>query len=168
MPIAESVKLGRDVIIPQPDLVNLYGCQIGDESKIAAFVEIRKDVVIGRRVRIQTFVGIGDGTVIEDFCFVGPHTCFLNDPFPRSVNQDGTSRKPGDWKQGTILVKKGASIGGGCVILPNVTIGENSMIGAGSVVRKDVPANQVWAGNPARFIRHISEEEKTVLGDLWR
>ena len=162
MPISEDVKMGKNVVIPQPELVNLYGCEIGDESKIAAFVEIRKDVVIGRRVRIQTFVGIGDGTTIEDFCFIGPHTCFLNDVFPRAVNRDESMRTAKDWAQGKILVKKGASIGGGCMILPNVTIGENAMIAAGSVVRKDVPANQLWAGNPARFVRNLAEDEKTV------
>src|SRR6185312_3571980 len=113
-----------------------------------AFVEIRKDVAVGRRVRIQSFVVIGDGTTLEDFCFVGPHTSFLNDPFPRSVNQNGTLKGKGDWAEGKILVKKGASIGGGCTILPNVVIGENAMIAAGSVVRKNVPANQLWGGNP--------------------
>ncbi len=162
MPIADDVKLGRDVIILHPELVNIYGCEIGDECKIAAFVEIRRNVTIGKRVLIQTFVGIGDGTVIEDFCFIGPNTLFLNDTFPRSVNKDGTLKKAGDWVRGKILVKKGASIGGGCTILPDVTIGENAMIAAGSVVRKDVPADQLWAGNPARFIRLLSTDELTM------
>ena len=150
--ITKDVILGKNVKIPHPQLVNFYGCKIGDNTKIGAFVEIKKDVVIGNNVKIQPFVFIPEAVIIEDNVFIGPHVCFVNDKYPRAT-VDGKLKKNSDWKKEKTLVKKGASIGANSTILCGITIGENAMIGAGSVVVKNVLSNITVAGNPARSIK---------------
>lgn len=150
--IANDVILGKNVKIYHPDLVNFYGCKIGDNTKIGAFVEIKKDVSIGKNVKIQPFVFIPEGVIIEDNVLIGPHACFINDRYPRSTNNKGFLKKASDWKIEKTIVKKGASIGANSTILCGVTIGENAMVGAGSVVVKNVSSNTVVVGNPAREI----------------
>lgn len=151
--IASDVKLGRDVKIFA--FVNLYGCTIGDNSKIGAFVEIQKNAVIGQNVKISSHTFICEGVKIEDDVFVGHNVSFINDKYPRSANADGTLQTESDWKIVPTLVKKGASIGTSVTVLCGVTIGENAIVGAGSVVTKDVPDNAVVAGNPARLLRKL-------------
>ena len=155
--ITADVKLGKDVIVYQPDLVNLYGCEIGDGSKIGAFVEIRRTVKIGRNVKIQPFVVIPEGITVEDGVFIGPHVCFTNDKLPRSTNADGSLKTGSDWEILPTLVKRGASIGASATILGGVTIGEHAMVGAGSVVNHDVPPYTVVAGCPARVVRRVQD-----------
>lgn len=149
--ISADVKLGTDVRIAE--FVNLYGCQIGDETKIGAFVEIQKNAKIGTRCKISSHTFICEGVVIEDNVFIGHSVTFINDLYPRATNPDGTLQTAEDWRVETTLVKKGASIGSGSTILARVTIGENAIVGAGSVVTRDVPAESVVAGNPARIFR---------------
>jgi len=156
--IAPTVKLGRDVKLSK--FINLYGCEIGDETKIGAFVEIQKNARVGRRCKISSHTFICEGVDIEDNVFVGHSVTFINDLYPRATTANGDLQSEADWKVEKTLVKMGASIGSGSTILANVTIGENAIVGAGSVVRKDVPANAIVAGNPARFLRFISEEKK--------
>ncbi len=156
--IAPSVKLGKDVRFSK--FINLYGCEIGDETKIGAFVEIQKNAKVGRRCKISSHTFICEGVEIEDNVFVGHSVTFINDSYPRAANPDGSLQTEADWKVETTLVKKGASIGSGSTILSKVTIGENAVVGAGSVVTKDVPANAIVAGNPAKFLRHIPQEKK--------
>lgn len=151
--IAPDVKLGRDVKIFS--FVNLYGCSIGDNSKIGAFVEIQKNVVIGRNVKISSHTFVCEGVQVEDGVFVGHNVSFINDKYPRSANPDGTLQTDADWKVVKTLVKRGASVGTGATVLCGVTIGENAIVGAGSVVTKDVPDNAVVAGNPARVMRKL-------------
>ncbi|MCX6844876.1 MAG: acyltransferase [candidate division WOR-3 bacterium] len=152
MPISSSVTLGRNVSIPQPDLVNLYGCTIGDDTKIGAFVEIQKNAVIGARCKISSHTFVCEGVTIEDEVFVGHGVLFINDKQPRACT-DGQLQSEADWRVVPILVKRGASIGSGAVIMCGVTIGEKSVIGAGAVVTKDVPPGVVVAGVPARLVR---------------
>jgi len=152
--IANDVKLGRDVRIF--NFVNLYGCRIGDESRIGTFVEIQKGVVIGKRCKIQSHTFICEGVTIEDDVFVGHGVMFINDPDPRATNPDGRLQGEADWACIPILVKKGASIGSNATILCGVTIGEEALVGAGAVVTKDIPAKAVVAGNPATVMRHRS------------
>jgi len=149
--IADDVKLGNNVRIH--DFVNIYGCEIEDNTKIGSFVEIQKGVKIGKRCKISSHSFICEGVTIEDQVFVGHHVVFINDRYPRAVNQDGRLQTEADWTMEPTVVKRGASIGSGAVILCNVTLGENAIVGAGSVVTKDVPANAIVAGNPARVIR---------------
>ena len=151
--IAEDVKLGKDVRLSK--FINLYGCVIGDNTKIGAFVEVQKNAYIGKHCKISSHTFICEGVTIEDNVFVGHNVSFINDSYPRATAANGQLQTEADWKVEPILVKKGASIGSGSTILSNVTIGENAIIGAGSVVTKDVPANTIVAGNPARVKRKI-------------
>jgi len=153
--IAPSVKLGRDVKLSK--FINLYGCEIGDETKIGAFVEIQKNASVGKHCKISSHTFICEGVTIEDNVFVGHSVAFINDSYPRATTAEGGLQTESDWKVERTLVKKGASIGSGCTILANITIGENALVGAGSVVTKDVPANAIVAGNPARFLRYIEQ-----------
>jgi len=151
--ISPDVKLGKDVKIFA--FVNLYGCTIGDGSKVGTFVEIQKNAVIGRNVKISSHTFICEGVQIEDNVFVGHNVSFINDKYPRSANADGSLQTEADWQVVPTLVKKGASIGTSVTILCGVTIGENAIVGAGSVVTKNVPDNAVVAGNPARILRKL-------------
>lgn len=149
--IAASVKFGQDVKVY--DFVNLYGCEIGDNSKIGTFVEIQKNARVGRNCKISSHTFICEGVTIEDDVFIGHGVMFINDLYPRATNDGGGLQTEADWKVEPTLVRKGASIGSGATILARVTIGENAIVGAGSVVTKDVPANAIVAGNPARVKR---------------
>jgi acetyltransferase-like isoleucine patch superfamily enzyme len=154
--IAPDVKLGRDVRLAR--FINLYGCEIGDETKIGAFVEIQKNASVGRRCKISSHTFICEGVTIEDHVFVGHGVTFINDMFPRATTGDGALQTEADWKVEPTRVRRGASIGSGATILCNVEIGENAIVGAGSVVTRDVPANTIVAGNPAHVLRAISPE----------
>lgn len=154
--IASSVKLGRDVKLSV--FVNLYGCEIGDETKIGAFVEIQKNAFVGKRCKISSHTFICEGVTIEDNVFVGHGVTFVNDTYPRATSGTGELQTETDWKVAQTLVKKGASIGSGATILANLSIGENAIVGAGSVVTKDVPARAIVAGNPARILRYLEED----------
>ncbi len=153
--IAEDVKLGKDVKIA--NFVNLYGCSIDDNTKIGTFVEVQKNAFIGKNCKIQSHTFICEGVTIEDEVFIGHGVMFTNDTFPRATSVGGGLQTEADWKVEPTLVKRGATIGSGATILSNVTIGEKAIIGAGSVVTKDVPPGTIVAGNPARFIRKIPE-----------
>jgi len=148
-----NVKLGRDVKIF--DFVNLYGCSIDDNTKIGTFVEIQKNAFVGKNCKISSHTFICEGVHIADNVFVGHNVTFINDKYPRSTNEDGTMQGEADWSVAETFVKKGASIGSSSTILCGVTIGENSIIGAGSVVTKDVPDNVIAAGVPARVLRKV-------------
>jgi acetyltransferase-like isoleucine patch superfamily enzyme len=158
--IAPDVRLGKAVKLSR--FINLYGCEIGDETKIGAFVEVQKKAKIGKRCKISSHTFVCEGVTIEDNVFVGHGVTFINDPYPRAANADGSLQTEADWKVETTLVKKGASIGSGSTILCNITIGENAVVGAGSVVTRDVPANTIVAGNPARVLRHITQKKTEV------
>jgi UDP-2-acetamido-3-amino-2,3-dideoxy-glucuronate N-acetyltransferase len=151
--IAPDVKLGCDVKVFA--FVNLYGCTIGDNSKIGTFVEIQKNSVIGRNVKVSSHTFICEGVHIEDNVFIGHNVSFINDKYPRSANGQGRLQTEADWKVIPTRVKRGASIGTSATILCGVTIGENAIVGAGSVVTRDVPDNAVVAGNPARIMRKV-------------
>ena len=156
--IARDVKVGKNVQIF--DFVNLYGCSIGDYTKIGAFVEIQKKAKIGRNCKISSHSFICEGVDIEDNVFIGHGVMFINDSYPRATAKDGQLQTEADWKVERTLVKRGASIGSGATILAKVTIGENALVGAGSVVTKNVPSNAVVAGNPARVLRYLDSEVK--------
>jgi len=156
--IADDVKLGRDVKIFE--FVNLYGCEIGDESKIGTFVEIQRGATVGRRVKISSHTFICEGVRIEDQVFVGHGVTFINDRYPRAVNEQGELQTGDDWKVVTTIVRKRASIGSGSTILCGVEIGEGAIVGAGSVVTKDVPAGSIVAGNPARVLRQVADQTR--------
>jgi acetyltransferase-like isoleucine patch superfamily enzyme len=155
--IAPTVRLGNDVRLSK--FINLYGCEIGDETKIGAFVEIQKNARVGRRCKISSHTFICEGVDIEDNVFIGHSVTFINDLYPRATNQRGELQSEADWKVEKTRVRHGASIGSGSTILAGVTIGENAIVGAGSVVTKDVLANSIVVGNPARFLRFISDEK---------
>ena len=155
MPISEDVILGQNVRIFQPELVNLYGCSIGDETRIGAFVEIQKKAVIGARCKISSHTFVCEGVTIEDEVFIGHGVMFTNDLYPRAVNQDGSLQTDKDWHVIKTIVKKRASVGTNATILGGVTIGESAMVGAGAVVTKDVPDFAIVAGVPARVIGKV-------------
>ena len=151
--IADDVKLGKDVKLSK--FINLYGCSVGDNTKIGAFVEIQKNAFVGKNCKISSHTFICEGVTIEDDVFIGHNVAFVNDSFPRATAKDGKLQTEADWKVEPTLVKKGASIGSGSTILANVTIGENALVGTGSVVTKDVPASTIVAGNPAKVKRQV-------------
>jgi len=148
--ISEDVRLGKNVQLAK--FINLYGCSVGDHSKIGAFVEVQKNAHIGNNCKISSHTFICEGVTIEDDVFVGHNVTFINDTYPRATIPGGNLQTEDDWKVEPTLVKKGASIGSGATILSNVVIGENAIVGAGSVVTKDVPPNSIVAGNPAKII----------------
>lgn len=150
--ITPSVKLGKDVKLSK--FINLYGCEIGDETKIGAFVEIQKNATVGKRCKISSHTFICEGVTIEDNVFIGHGVMFINDMYPRAT-ANGALQTEADWKVERTVIKKGASIGTGVTILASVTVGENAIVGAGSVVTKDVPANSIVAGNPAKLLRQV-------------
>jgi len=156
--IAPTVKLGRDVRLSH--FINLYGCEIGDETKIGAFVEIQKNARVGRRCKISSHTFICEGVDIEDNVFIGHGVTFINDTYPRATTAEGGLQTEADWKVEKTRICRGASIGSGSTILANVAVGENAIVGAGSVVTKDVPANAIVAGNPAKFLRFVTQEKK--------
>ncbi len=151
--IAADVKLGRKVTIHR--FVNLYGCEIGDGTKIGCFVEVQKNARIGKFCKISSHTFICEGVIIEDGVFIGHNVTFINDKYPQATNQHGTLQTDEDWVVLRTVVKSGASIGSGATILPNVTIGESALVGAGSVVTRDVPPRMIVAGNPARLFRSL-------------
>jgi UDP-2-acetamido-3-amino-2,3-dideoxy-glucuronate N-acetyltransferase len=150
--ITPDVTLGRNVVIPHPELVNLYGCRIGDGCKIASFVEIQRGVVLGKNVKVEAFAFIPTGVTIEDGAFIGPHVCFTNDRYPRAVSDDGEQLGSDDWQVVPTLVKRGAAIGANATIVCGVTIGEGAMVGAGSTITRDVPARSLVLGTPGRVV----------------
>lgn len=154
--VSEDVKLGKGVKLSK--FINLYGCAVGDETKIGAFVEIQKNAKIGKRCKISSHTFICEGVTIEDNVFVGHGVTFVNDSYPRATTPDGELQTEQDWHVESTLIRRGASIGSGATILSKVTIGEHAIVGAGSVVTKDVPAHSIVAGNPAKFIRSIQPE----------
>jgi acetyltransferase-like isoleucine patch superfamily enzyme len=154
--IADDVQLGENVQLAT--FINLYGCSVGDNTKIGTFVEIQKNATIGKNCKIQSHTFICEGVIIEDDVFIGHGVTFINDSYPRATSSSGRLQTEADWKVEPTIVKKGASIGSGSTILSNVTIGENAMVGAGSVVTRDVAENSIVAGNPAKFIRETDRE----------
>jgi acetyltransferase-like isoleucine patch superfamily enzyme len=153
--IAPDVKLGQNVKLSK--FINLYGCEIGDESKIGAFVEIQKNASVGKRCKISSHTFVCEGVTIEDNVFIGHGVMFINDSYPRATAADGNLQTEADWKVERTVVKNGASIGSGATILSNVSIGENAIVGAGSVVTKDVPPGSIVVGNPAKVLRYIDK-----------
>jgi len=151
--IADDVKLGKNVKLSK--FINLYGCSIGDNTKIGAFVEIQKNAFVGSNCKISSHTFICEGVTIEDNVFIGHSVTFINDKQPRATTPDGSLQTEADWTVEPTLVKKGASVGSGCTILSNVTIGENAILGAGSIITKDVPPGAIVAGNPAKILKKI-------------
>ena len=154
--ISPDVKLGKGVKLSK--FINLYGCEVGDETKIGAFVEIQKNARVGRRCKISSHTFICEGVTIEDEVFVGHSVTFINDSYPRATTGEGELQSEQNWKVETTVVKRKASIGSGATILSNVVIGENAIVGAGSVVTRDVPPNAIVVGNPAKLLRFINAE----------
>ena len=154
--IAPDVKLGKNVKLSK--FINMYGCTVGDDTKIGAFVEIQKNTTIGRNCKVSSHTFVCEGVTIEDNVFIGHGVTFINDSYPRATASDGQLQTEKDWTLERTVVKKGASIGSGSTVLSNFVIGENSIVGAGSVVTKDVPANAIVAGNPAKLLRYIPSE----------
>ena len=160
--IAKDVKLARNVKIF--DFVNLYGCEIGENTKIGTFVEVQKGTQIGRNCKISSHTFICEGVTIEDNVFVGHNVTFINDKYPRATRNDGTLQSEADWLCVPTLIKQGASVGSSVTLLCGITVGENAIIGAGSVVTRDVPANAIVAGNPARILRKIMSHTELSEG----
>jgi acetyltransferase-like isoleucine patch superfamily enzyme len=158
--ISEDVKLGKNVRLS--NFINLYGCEVGDGSRVGAFVEIQKNAKVGRNCKISSHSFICEGVTIEDNVFIGHGVTFINDAYPRATTPDGAPQTEEDWSVEPTLVKKGASIGSGATILSNLVIGENALVGAGSAVTRDVPDNAIVAGNPARLLRFIAQEVKVA------
>jgi UDP-2-acetamido-3-amino-2,3-dideoxy-glucuronate N-acetyltransferase len=156
MPVGDNVRLGTGVVIPHPELVNLYGCSIGVDTKIGPFVEIQKNAHVGSRCKISSHTFICEGVTIEDEVFVGHGVMFINDRYPQAT-LEGQLATEADWQVIPTVVKRGASIGSGAVILCGVIIGEKALVGAGSVVTRDVPDHSIVLGVPARFVRHTKE-----------
>jgi len=154
--VAPDVKLGKDVKLST--FINLYGCEVGDETKIGAFVEIQKNATVGKRCKISSHTFICEGVSIEDNVFIGHGVTFINDVYPRATTEDGELQTQADWKVESTVVKRGASIGSGATILCNVTIGERAIVGAGAVVTRDVPPGAIVVGNPARLRRAVTKE----------
>jgi acetyltransferase-like isoleucine patch superfamily enzyme len=154
--IAPDVKLGTNVRLSK--FINLYGCEIGDDTKVGAFVEVQKNARVGSRCKISSHTFICEGVVIEDNVFIGHGVTFTNDTYPRATADGGGLQTEADWKVECTFVRKGASIGSGATILCNLSIGENAIIGAGSVVTRDVPSGAIVAGNPARVLRYIEQK----------
>jgi len=164
MPISEDVSLGQDVKIFQPDLVNLYGCTIGDHTKIGAFVEIQKNASVGARCKVSSHTFICEGVTIEDEVFIGHGVMFINDTYPQAANDDGSLQTESDWKVIETRIRRRASIGSNATILAGVTVGEQALVGAGAVVTKDVPDYAIVTGVPARVTgdvrKRLSKEER--------
>jgi acetyltransferase-like isoleucine patch superfamily enzyme len=156
--VAPDVRLGKGVKLSK--FINLYGCAVGDNTKIGAFVEIQKNATVGKNCKISSHTFICEGVEIEDGVFIGHGVTFINDSYPRAVTPDGQLQTESDWKVEKTIIRRGASIGSGSTILSNVEIGENAIVGAGSVVTRDVPANAIVAGNPAKLFRYLSEEKQ--------
>jgi len=156
MPLADNVVCGQNVMIPHPELVNLYGCTIGDETKIGTFVEIQKNAVVGARCKISSHAFICEGVTIEDEVFIGHGVMFINDRYPRAT-ADGQLQTEADWQVVPTLVKRGASIGSGAIVMCGVVVGEGALIGAGAVVTHDVPDHTLVIGVPARMLRHVCD-----------
>jgi UDP-2-acetamido-3-amino-2,3-dideoxy-glucuronate N-acetyltransferase len=165
MAINNDVQLGKNVKIFHPDLVNLYGCVIGDNTKIGTFVEIQKDVTIGSRCKISSHSFLCEGVVLEDEVFIGHGVMFTNDLYPRATNEDGSLKTEDDWYRVKTLVKRCASIGSNATILPGVTIGEKAIIGSGAAVTHDVPDYAIVVGVPARVIGDVRDGLRPNLGD---
>lgn len=155
MPISDNVKLNGEVSIYHPDQVNLYGCEVGDGSRIGSFVEIQKGATVGARCKVSSHSFICEGVTIEDEVFIGHGVMFTNDTFPRATNEDGSAQSEADWTVEPTLVKRRASIGSNATILPNVTIGEGALVAAGAVVTKDVPPFAIAAGVPAKVVGDV-------------
>ena len=163
MPISSSCKLGESVKIHHPDLVNIYGCIIGDDTHIGPFVEIQKNVVVGKKCKISSHSFICEGVEIEDGVFVGHGVVFINDKYPTSTNEDGKMKTEEDWQLENTLVKEGASIGSNATIMGGITIGKNSLIGAGAIITKEVPDFKIVVGNNNKSIgdtRNMNREQK--------
>ncbi len=154
--VASDVKLGRNVKLSK--FINLYGCEIGDETKIGAFVEVQKNAKIGKRCKVSSHTFVCEGVTIEDNVFIGHGVTFINDSYPRATSAEGQLQTEADWKVEPTVVKTGASIGSGATVLSRLTIGRNAIVGAGSIVTKDVPENAIVAGNPAKILRYIVDD----------
>jgi acetyltransferase-like isoleucine patch superfamily enzyme len=153
--IGSNVRLGKDVRLSK--FINLYGCEIGDETKIGAFVEIQKNATVGKRCKISSHSFICEGVTIEDNVFIGHGVMFINDSYPRATAAGGSLQTEADWKVEKTIIRKGASVGSGATVLANLCVGENAIVGAGAVVTKDVPPNTIVVGNPARVLRYIEQ-----------
>ena len=156
--ISPDVKLGQNVKLAR--FINLYGCTVGDNTKIGTFVEIQKNATVGKNCKVSSHTFICEGVTIEDNVFIGHGVMFINDSYPRATTGEGKMQTEADWKVERTVIRKGASIGSGATILANVTVGENALVGAGSVVTKDVPANAIVKGNPARVFRYLDSKEQ--------
>ena len=162
--IADDVKLGKNVRLSK--FINLYGCEIGDETRIGAFVEIQRNASVGKCCKVSSHTFICEGVVIEDQVFIGHGVMFINDSYPRATTAEGGMQTEADWKVERTVIKKGASIGSGATILSNTNVGENAIVGAGSVVTKDVPPNAIVTGNPARILRFIKEAKEITNAQI--